>query len=100
MNKREVKAHDRAVNRICWHPTDPNLLLSASQDGLIKLWDQRLKGKNVNIFQQQKSESVRDVKFSLFDDSKFAAAFENGTVESKLQQARRLQTAGIKNYKA
>ncbi|KAH9088883.1 hypothetical protein Ae201684P_013096 [Aphanomyces euteiches] len=81
MNKREVKAHDRAVNRICWHPTDPNLLLSASQDGLIKLWDQRLKGKNVNIFQQQKSESVRDVKFSLFDDSKFAAAFENGTVE-------------------
>ncbi len=36
--ERDFKAHERAVNRICWHPTDPNLLLSASQDGLIKLW--------------------------------------------------------------
>ncbi|KAF0682369.1 Aste57867_25507 [Aphanomyces stellatus] len=81
MHKREFKAHERAVNRICWHPTDFNSLLSASQDGLIKHWDPRLKGRNVNTFQQQKSESVRDVKFSLFDDTKFAAAFENGTVE-------------------
>ncbi|EQC35927.1 hypothetical protein SDRG_06673 [Saprolegnia diclina VS20] len=81
LQKRDFKAHDRAVNRICWHPTDPNLLLSASQDGLIKLWDQRYKGKQINVFQQQKSESVRDVKFSPFGDTKFAAAFENGTVE-------------------
>ncbi|OQR98641.1 hypothetical protein ACHHYP_08389 [Achlya hypogyna] len=81
LQKRDFKAHDRAVNRICWHPTDPNLLLSASQDGLIKLWDQRFKGKHINTFQQQKSESVRDVKFSPFGDTKFAAAFENGTVE-------------------
>ncbi|RLO11947.1 hypothetical protein DYB28_007245 [Aphanomyces astaci] len=79
--EREVKAHDRAVNRICWHPTDPNSLLSASQDGLIKLWDQRHKGVCTAVFQQQKSESVRDVKFNLFEDTRFAAAFENGSVE-------------------
>ncbi|ETV81620.1 hypothetical protein, variant 2 [Aphanomyces astaci] len=81
VQKREVKAHDRAVNRICWHPTDPNSLLSASQDGLIKLWDQRHKGVCTAVFQQQKSESVRDVKFNLFEDTRFAAAFENGSVE-------------------
>ncbi|ETV92613.1 hypothetical protein H310_13067 [Aphanomyces invadans] len=81
LQKREYKAHDRAVNRICWHPTDPNLLLSASQDGLIKLWDQRNKGIPTTVFHQQKSESVRDVKFHVFEDTKFAAAFENGSVE-------------------
>ena len=32
------KEHSRATNRICWHNTDPALLLSGSQDGLIKIW--------------------------------------------------------------
>ncbi len=36
-------AHSRAINRITWHPTGrrPYLLLSGSQDGLVKLWDRR-----------------------------------------------------------
>lgn len=36
-------AHSRAVNRLAWHPTGnrPYLLLSASQDGTVKLWDRR-----------------------------------------------------------
>jgi WD40 repeat protein len=33
-----LKGHRRAVNRICWHTTDINLLISGSQDGTIKLW--------------------------------------------------------------
>ncbi|KAL7552029.1 hypothetical protein ACHAWF_015240 [Thalassiosira exigua] len=36
-------AHSRAVNRLSWHPTGrrPYLLLTASQDGSVKLWDRR-----------------------------------------------------------
>lgn len=36
-------AHSRAVNRLVWHPTGrrPYLLLTASQDGSVKLWDRR-----------------------------------------------------------
>lgn len=26
------------VHRVCWHPTDPTLLLSASQDGTVRHW--------------------------------------------------------------
>lgn len=35
--------HARAINRLAWHPTGrrPYLLLSASQDGTVKLWDRR-----------------------------------------------------------
>ena len=36
-------AHSRAVNRLAWHSSGrrPYLLLSASQDGTVKLWDRR-----------------------------------------------------------
>jgi WD repeat-containing protein 24 len=38
VQERVLSGHRRAVNRICWHPTDGTLLLSGSQDGTIKLW--------------------------------------------------------------
>lgn len=42
--------HSRAVNRLAWHPTGhrPYLLLSASQDGTVKLWDRRASTSNNN----------------------------------------------------
>lgn len=36
-----LSQHIRAVNRLAWHPTRPNLLLSASQDGKVLLWERR-----------------------------------------------------------
>jgi WD40 repeat protein len=35
---RIITEHTRAVNRISFHPTDSVILLSASQDGTMKLW--------------------------------------------------------------
>ncbi len=32
------QAHEQDINCVRWHPTDPNLLASASDDGKIKLW--------------------------------------------------------------
>uniref|UniRef100_A0A7S1BZV0 Uncharacterized protein n=2 Tax=Corethron hystrix TaxID=216773 RepID=A0A7S1BZV0_9STRA len=34
--------HQRAVNRLAWSPFCPTMLLSASQDGTIKLWDRKM----------------------------------------------------------
>lgn len=38
VQERVLNGHRRAVNRICWHTTDWNVLISGSQDGTIKLW--------------------------------------------------------------
>ena len=36
--------HSRAVNRLAWHPTGrrPGLLLTASQDATVRLWERRV----------------------------------------------------------
>ncbi|GLD92684.1 hypothetical protein PINS_up001263 [Pythium insidiosum] len=78
VQERVFSGHRRAVNRICWHPSEFNLLFSGSQDGTIKLWDKREK---VSSTYQPKSESVRDVRVSPFQSHRFAAAFENGSVQ-------------------
>ncbi len=33
------KAHDADVNSVAWHPTRPNVMASASDDTLIKIWE-------------------------------------------------------------
>lgn len=38
-----LSQHLRTVNRLAWHPTKPGLLLSASQDGTVLLWERRKK---------------------------------------------------------
>jgi WD40 repeat protein len=50
-------AHSRAVNRLAWHPGHrPYLLLTASQDGTVKLWDRRASSSAISkTSAQQKS---------------------------------------------
>ncbi|OTF82070.1 WD repeat-containing protein 24-like protein [Euroglyphus maynei] len=71
--------HKRTVNKVCFHSSDPNLLLSGSQDGCMKLFDLRKK-EAVTTFVSN-SESVRDVQFSPHWTYHFAAVQENGKVE-------------------
>jgi WD40 repeat protein len=75
---RTVQEHKRAVNRIAVHPREA-IMLSASQDGTMKLWDLRSKD-TAKVTYDAKSECVRDVQFSPVDWYSFAAAFDNGTV--------------------
>lgn len=39
-----INQHLRAVNSLAWHPKRAGLLLTASQDGTVKLWERRLVG--------------------------------------------------------
>ena len=36
---RKLNAHDQDVNSVSWHPADPTILASCSDDGTIKLWN-------------------------------------------------------------
>ena len=69
--------HKRTVNKICFHPNEPNYLISGSQDGRMNLFDLRVKEKAMLTFLSQ-SESVRDVQFSRFRDNIFSSVQENG----------------------
>ncbi|KAI1303021.1 THO complex subunit 3 [Halotydeus destructor] len=52
------KGHSESVDQICWHPSHPDRLASASLDKSVKLWDCRswkctsnmpTKGENINV---------------------------------------------------
>lgn len=70
--------HDRTVNRVSWHPQDPSVLLSGSQDGMVKLWDTRAKASKATFNER---EAVRDVAWHPTKTNVFAAAYESGMVQ-------------------
>lgn len=68
----------RAVNRISWHAYDKYHLLSAHQDGQIKLWDtMRQKNSCIKVVSGY-SDACRDAKFDPFHPNLFAAIYESG----------------------
>eukprot|EP00941_MAST-03F_sp_MAST-3F-sp1_P002948 g2948.t1 len=71
----EVK-HSRTANRVCWNPRNPDELLSASLQKVVKLWDVRT-GAASNF---RTNSECRDVAFDPFS-SCFAAALENGVTQ-------------------
>eukprot|EP00741_Cyanophora_paradoxa_P003775 tig00000093_g3669.t1 len=77
--ERVLPDHTRTVNRVVWHPTEPDLLISASHDGSIKVWDARGQQRTTTL--RGKAESVRDVGVNPFNPNIIAAAFDNGCLQ-------------------
>ncbi|XP_072949673.1 GATOR2 complex protein WDR24 [Epargyreus clarus] len=73
--------HKRTVNKVSFHLTDPALLISGSQDGMMKCFDLRMKEVARTFISN--TESIRDVQFSPHAEHAhaFAAVSENGTVQ-------------------
>lgn len=36
-----MKGHSDSVDQLCWHPTNGNLLVTASGDRTVRVWDAR-----------------------------------------------------------
>ncbi|KAL4222635.1 WD repeat-containing protein 24 [Mactra antiquata] len=72
--------HKRTINRVSFHDTEHRCLLSASQDGSMKLFD--LRKKEVGLSFSMGNISIRDVQFGPSNLSyfNFAAADENGNL--------------------
>ena len=71
--------HKRTVNKVNFHPTEPSLLLSGSQDGTMKLFDLRKEEGQVTF--PSNTESVRDVQFNPHGYWQFSAVSETGKVQ-------------------
>ncbi|XP_068633759.1 GATOR2 complex protein WDR24 [Battus philenor] len=71
--------HKRTVNKVSFHLTEPALLISGSQDGMMKCFDLRMKEVARTFISN--TESIRDVQFSPHQAHAFAAVSENGTVQ-------------------
>ncbi|KAK6338745.1 SEA (Seh1-associated) complex subunit [Orbilia brochopaga] len=76
---RIMHEHQRSVHRIAFNPGNGKILLSGSQDGLMKVWDLRQKKSTMTLW--GKSDAVRDVQFNPSNAVHFAAAFDNGTIQ-------------------
>ncbi|CAM9260648.1 unnamed protein product, partial [Phaeothamnion confervicola] len=78
---RVLAEHQRAVNRVAWHPADANILLSCSQDNTLRMWDKRGRSVSCQLTFRPKSDGVRDAQFSPAHPDRFAAAFDNGMLQ-------------------
>lgn len=79
MQEQIYQEHKRTVNKVSFHTSEPNRLISGSQDGTMRYFDIRLKTA-VAIFYSN-TESVRDVQFSPHNSFTFASVSENGSVQ-------------------
>ncbi|KAL4890791.1 hypothetical protein BDV59DRAFT_77695 [Aspergillus ambiguus] len=81
--------HSRQVHRLAFNPFMPSLLLSASQDSTVRMWDLRVPstGRGVPVSGSThlfhgNSDAVRDVRWSPEDGVAFATATDSGTVQT------------------
>ncbi|XP_050503293.1 GATOR complex protein WDR24 isoform X2 [Diabrotica virgifera virgifera] len=79
MQEQDYQDHKRTVNKVNFHASEPNKLISGSQDGTMRYFDIRVKSA-VSIFYSN-TESVRDVQFSPHSPYTFSAVSDNGSVQ-------------------
>ncbi|KAG0263461.1 WD repeat-containing protein 24 [Mortierella polycephala] len=76
---RTIKEHTRSVNRICFSSQDPNLLLSASSDSTVRLWDLRFRDRPGLVMETK--DIVREVQFNPVSTNDIVAGYESGNIQ-------------------
>ena len=71
--------HKRTVNKVNFHPTEGSLLVSASQDGSMSLFDVRSLNSVAHFMSN--TESIRDVQFNPHNQYQVASVSEHGKVQ-------------------
>ncbi|KAF2198405.1 hypothetical protein GQ43DRAFT_378677 [Delitschia confertaspora ATCC 74209] len=87
MELARLHEHHRQVHKLAFNPHLGYLLLSASQDAMVRLWDLRdLRKEFMTCPSRDKfsglSEGIRDVQWSPTDGVEFAFGSDNGMVQS------------------
>lgn len=84
----QLHDHNRQVHKLAFNPHQGYYLLSASQDGTVKLWDLRAMagGRSVMSFRSSRTyhanaDGIRDVKWSPIDGTEFACATDAGYIQ-------------------
>lgn len=72
---------NRAVNSLTFSPTNGSIILSASADGGVRLWDLRTNRRKPNLLFSKPGDVAREVQCSPFDASKFAVIYDSGTIQ-------------------
>lgn len=76
----------RSAHRINWHDYEPSILISANQDGIIRIFDTRTsanaKTAENNVCQNfnPKCDAIRDIQFNPHNSNSFSAISDNGTL--------------------
>ncbi|KAK5169246.1 hypothetical protein LTR04_006039, partial [Oleoguttula sp. CCFEE 6159] len=82
-----LHGHSRQVHKIAFNPHGGHLLLSASQDGTVRLWDLRALRREATMLSSSRStfsggsDGVRDVKWSPTNGLEFAIATDSGGIQ-------------------
>ena len=71
------------INRISWHPTEPSVIASANQDGIVRIFDFRFHSvaASVTSFGKRGFVATRDIQFNPFHTDIFAEVSDNGTLQ-------------------
>ncbi|KAI8932476.1 hypothetical protein NX059_010660 [Plenodomus lindquistii] len=78
--------HTRQVHKLAFNPHQGHLLLSASHDGTVRMWDLRDMRRDVTTCRSRDqyqgiNGGVRDVQWSPTDAVEFAFGTDNGTIQ-------------------
>jgi hypothetical protein len=77
--------HTRQVHKLAFNPHQGHLLLSASHDATVRLWDLRTLRRDVACTSRDQfsgiSGGIRDVQWSPTDGMEFAFGTDNGTIQ-------------------
>jgi WD40 repeat protein len=78
--------HTRQVHKLAFNPHQGHLLLSASHDATVRLWDLRDMRRDVTICRSRDQYAginggIRDVQWSPTDAVEFAFGTDNGTIQ-------------------
>lgn len=92
----QYKIHNGTINRLQFHPTNPKMLLTASQDGSAKLIDYRTNSTNkvVASFRHSSEDGFRDIHINPLNPTLFASAL-NDQMTVPIWDIRRIESPQI-----
>ncbi|KAJ7357806.1 WD repeat-containing protein 25 [Desmophyllum pertusum] len=92
-----LEGHSQGVNCVRWNPSHSNLLLSASMDHMVCVWDTH-KGGTCTRRLTRHTEAVKDSKWSLCGSQVLSCGYDKTARLSNLETGQEIKLFPHKNY--